>query len=46
MEEKTKQKQGGCRVGDTMKMEWNMGSVNDKKRSCGEAKNFKAFCSV
>ena len=26
MEEKMKQKQGGCGVGDTMKMAWDVGS--------------------
>ena len=41
MEEKTKQKQGGSGVGDTMKIAWNVESVNDKKRSCGEVKNFQ-----
>ena len=40
MEEKTKQKQGGSGVGDTMKMAWNVGSVNDEKRPCAEVKNF------
>ena len=35
-EEKTKQKQGGSGVGDTMKITWNVGSVNDKKRYYGE----------
>ena len=45
MEEKTKQ-QGGSGVGDTMKMVWNVESVNDEKRSCGEVKNFQGCCSV
>ena len=39
MEEKTKQKQGGSGVGDTMKIAWNVGSVNDEK-------NFQGCCSV
>ena len=38
MEEKTKQKQGGSGVGDIMKITWNVGSVNDKKRYHGEVK--------
>ena len=42
MEEKIKQKRGGCGVGDTMKMEWVAGSANDEKNSCDEAKNSKA----
>ena len=46
MEEKTKQKQGGSRVGDTMKITWNVGSVNGEERSYGEVKNFKGCCSV
>ena len=41
MEEKTKQKEGGSGVGDTMKIAWNVEIVNDKKRSCGEVKNFQ-----
>ena len=28
MEEKTKQKRGGSGVGNTIKMTWNVGSVN------------------
>ena len=40
MEEKTKQKQGGSGAGDTMKMAWNVGSVNDEKRPYAEVKNF------
>ena len=36
MEDKTKQKQGGSRVADTMKITWNVGIVNDEKKSCGE----------
>ena len=42
MEEKTKQKRGGSGMGDTMKMTWNVRSVNEKnseKRPCGEIKN-------
>ena len=31
MEEKTKQKQGGSGVGDTMKMAWNVGSAKTRK---------------
>ena len=31
MEEKTKQKGGGSGVGDTMKMTWNVRSVNEKR---------------
>ena len=46
MEQKTKQKQGGSGVGDTMKISWNVGSVNNEKRSCGEVKNFEGCCSV
>ena len=40
MEMKNRQKQDGSGAGVTMKMTWNMGSVNDEKRSCGE--NFMA----
>ena len=29
MEEETKQKRGGSRVEDTIKMRWNVGSVNE-----------------
>ena len=36
--EKTKQKQGGRGVGDTMKTTWNVGIVNDEKRPCCEKK--------
>ena len=46
MEEKTKQNQGGIGLGDTMKMVLNVGSVNDKKSSCGEVKDFQGCCSV
>ena len=42
MEEKAKQKQGGSEVGHLMKMAWNVESVNDEKRPCGQVKNFKA----
>ena len=45
MEEKTKQKQGGSGVGDTMKVAWNVGSVKTRKRCCGEVKNFQGCCS-
>ena len=38
MEKKTKQKRGGSGVGDTVKMTWNMGSVNRDVRPCGETK--------
>ena len=38
MEEKTKQKQGGSGVGDTMKIAWNVGSVNDEKTSKAAAR--------
>ena len=41
MEEKTKEKQGRGGVRDTMKIEWNVGSVNDEKRFYGEVKNFQ-----
>ena len=44
MEEKTKQKQGRSGVGGTMKITWNVGSVNDEKRSCSEVKNFQGCC--
>ena len=30
MEEKIKQKRGGCGVGDAMKMAWDVGRVNEK----------------
>ena len=40
MEEKIKQNQGGFGVGDTMKMAWDVGSINDEKKSCDEVKNF------
>ena len=46
MEQKTKQRQGGSGVGDTMKILWNVGVVNNKKRSCGEVKNFEGCCLV
>ena len=46
MEEKTKQNQDGCGVGDTMKMTWDVGSVNDEKKSCDKMKNFPGCCSV
>ena len=42
MEEKAKEKQGESEVGHLMKMAWNVESVNDEKRSCGQVKNFKA----
>ena len=44
IEEKTKHKQGGSGVGGTMKITWNVGSVNDEKRSCSEVKNFQGCC--
>ena len=46
MKEKTKQKQRGSGVGNTMKIAWNVGSVHDEKRSCGEVKNFQGCCLV
>ena len=46
MKEKIKQKRGGCRVGDTMKMAWDVGSINDKKKSCDDVKNFQGCCFV
>ena len=46
MEEKTKQKQGGSGVGDTMKITWNVGSVNDEKSSCGEVRNVQGYSLV
>ena len=39
MGEKMKQNRGGYVVGDTMKMAWDVGSVNDQKKSCDEVKN-------
>ena len=45
MEERIKQKQVGCGVGDTG-MTWDVGSVNDEKKSCDEVKNFQDCCSV
>ena len=46
IEDKTKQKQGGSGMGDTMNIVRNVGSVNDEKKSCGEVKNFQGCCSV
>ena len=46
MEEKIKQKQGGCGLRDTMKMAWGVGSINDEKKSCDKVKNFQGCCSV
>ena len=46
MEEKIKQNRGGCGVGDTMKMAWDVGSVNDEKKSCDEVKNSRGWCLV
>ena len=46
MGEKTKQKQGGSGVGDTMKKAWNVESVNDEKNPCGEVRNFQDCRSV
>ena len=43
MEEKTKEEQGGIRVGDTMKMAWNVESVNFETKCCGEVKNFQGY---
>ena len=33
MEEKIKQKRGGCGVGDTMKIAWDVESVNGEKKA-------------
>ena len=41
MEEKTKQKQGVSEEGDKTKVARNVESANDKKRYCGEVKNFQ-----
>ena len=46
MKEKIKQNQGGCGVGDTMKMVWDVGSVNDEEKYSDEVKNFPGCCSV
>ena len=46
MEEKIKQKGGGCEVGDTMKMAWDVGSINEEKNSCDEVKHFQDCCLV
>ena len=46
MEEKIKQKRGGCGVGDTMKIAWDVGSVNGEKKSCDDVENFQGCCSV
>ena len=46
MEEKIKQKRGGCGVGDTMKIAWDVGSVNGEKNFCDEMENFQCCCSV
>ena len=43
MEAKTKQKQGGSGIEDTMKITWNVGTVNDEKRSCSSV---QGCCSV
>ena len=43
MEDKIKQKRGGC---DIIKMAWDVGSVNDEKKSCDEVKNLQDCCSV
>ena len=40
MEEKTKQNKVGVEW-ETMKMAWNLGSVNGKKTYFGEVKNFQ-----
>ena len=46
MEEKMKQNQGGCGVGDTMKTAWDVESVNDEDKSCDEVETFQRCCSV
>ena len=46
MEGKIKQRRGGCGVGDTLKMAWDVGSVNNEKKSCDEVKNVQDCCSV
>ena len=46
MEEKTKQKQRGCGVGDTIKKAWDVENVNDEKNSCDKVRNFQGCCSV
>ena len=46
MEEKSKQKQGGGRVADTMKMAWNVGSVKKRKKCCGEVKKLQRLLGV
>ena len=46
MEEKIQQSRGGCGVGDTMKMTWDVGSIICEKKSCDEVKNFQVCCSV
>ena len=46
MEDKIKQNRDGCGVGDTMKMTWDVESVNDEKKTCDEVKNFQGCCSV
>ena len=33
-------------MGDTTKMVWNVGSVNEEKRFCGEVKNFQVLLGV
>ena len=45
IEEKTKQKQSGKGVGDAMQITWNVGSINDEKKACGEMKNVAARCN-
>ena len=46
MEEKIRQKEGGCGEGDTTKMAWDVESVNYEKKSCDEVQNFQGCCSV
>ena len=46
MKEKTKQKQSGKGVGDPMQITWNVESINDEKKACGEMKNVQGCCSV
>ena len=46
MEDKIKQKGGGCGLGDTMKMVWDVRSVNDEKKSGDEVKDSQGCCLV
>ena len=40
IEEKTKQKQGGSGVADTMKIAWHVENVKTRRKCCGEVKKF------